>query len=263
MVGASHQQAPLIPRNRFLLVAALAALSVGLLQVTHIVELPFGVWFSGAGGSLLSTSSLLDFMKNVGYLSLFVLMALESASLPIPSEVVLPFAGYLVYLGAMDFWVALAVSTAASLAGALVDYYLALWLGRPFVVRLLKAFRLGSGTLDRAERWFERSGQWTVFVARFVPGLRTVISLPAGLFRMGIKPFVFMTVVGCFAWSAILVYAGFLSGPAWSSAFASSSTVIDALSAVVAAVAGSYIVYYVYGLKRRVSAGPTPLTSVS
>ncbi len=251
MESASQQQAPLIPRNRFLLVAAVAALSVGLLQVTHIVELPFGAWFSGAGGSLLSTSSLLDFMKNAGYLSLFVLMALESAIffLPIPSEVVLPFAGYLVYLGAMDFWVAVAVSTVASLTGALVDYYLALWLGRPFVVRLLKAFRLGSGTLDRAERWFERSGQWTVFVARFVPGLRTVISFPAGLFRMGIKPFVFMTAVGCFAWSAILVYAGFLSGQALSSAFASSSTVIDALSAVVAAVAGSYIAYYVYGLK--------------
>ncbi len=260
---SAREQAPLIPRSKYLVIAAAAAFSLGLLQVTHVVELPFGGWFSGTAGSVVSTKTLLDFMKNVGYLSLFVLMALESASLPIPSEVVLPFAGYLVYLGVMNFWVALVVSTAASLAGALFDYYLAFWLGRPFVVRMLRVFGLGSSTLDRAERWFGRSGQWTVFVARFVPGLRTVISLPAGLFRMGVRTFVVMTVAGCFAWSAILVYAGYLAGTASSNVFSSSSTVVDALSAVITLVAAAYIVYYLYGSRRTASVDSSLQTSVS
>lgn len=185
-------------------------------------------------------------MMKYGYASLFALMALESASLPIPSEVVLPLAGYFVRIGVLNFWVAVGVSTAASLAGALVDYFLAAWLGRPFVVRLLNLFKLHRGALDRAEAWFERSAQWTVFAARFVPGLRTIISLPAGLFEMDITRFIIMTTTGCFAWSVVLIYAGFLAGSASSSAFVSSPTAIDGLSALVAAMSAAYMAYYAY-----------------
>ncbi len=191
-----------------------------------------------------------QWLGHYGYIGIFSLLLLGVVGLPVPDEWLLTFAGYLVYSGVMNFWVAVGVSTLASITGAMVDYLLALWLGRPFVVKLLKAFRLNVGALDRAERWFERSGQWTVFVARFVPGLRTVISLPAGLFEMRIRSFVLLTLAGCFLWSAILVYAGYLAGPAWNSAFASSQTVIEALSATVAAVAAAYIVYYVYGWRR-------------
>ncbi|MDA4124370.1 MAG: DedA family protein [Thaumarchaeota archaeon] len=249
MEGDYRATAPHVPRNKYLLLAATVALAVALLQLAHLAELPFGSWLSGAGGSVLSTASLLDFMRKYGYISLFMLMALESASTPVPSEVVLPFAGYLVSVGVLDFWLALAVSTLASLTGALVDYFLALWLGRPFVLRLLKVFGLGTGSLDRAERWFERSGQWTVFVARFVPAVRTVISLPAGLFEMRLRPFIIFTVAGCLAWAAILIYAGSLAGAYWNTAFASSSTVIDALSGIVAVIAAAYIAYFVYGAK--------------
>ncbi len=263
MQGDSSTRTPHVPRNKYLLLAAIVALVVGLLQLAHLAQLPFGSWLAGAGGSVLSTATLLDFMRKYGYASLFALMALESASTPVPSEVVLPFAGYLVYVGVLDFWLALAVSTVASLTGALVDYFLALWLGRPFVVRLLKAFGLGTSSLDRAEKWFERSGQWTVFVARFVPALRTVISLPAGLFEMRIRPFVIFTVAGCLAWSAILIYAGYLAGPAWEGAFASSSTVIDALSGIVSLIAVAYVVYYVYGLRRVSRAESMAQTSAS
>jgi membrane protein DedA with SNARE-associated domain len=232
-----------IPRNKYLVAIAAVAFIVGLLQASHIVQLPFGALFSGSTGSFLSATTLNDFMTKYGYVSLFTLMALESASLPIPSEVVLPFAGYLVYTGVFNFWVAVGISTLAGLAGALVDYYLARWLGRPFVVGLLNAFRLHRGALDRAEAWFQRSGEWTVFAARFVPVLRTVISLPAGLFEMEITPFVAMTVAGCFAWSVILVYAGFLAGPAWNSALTSSTTFIDSLSLLIAAISAAYIAY--------------------
>jgi membrane protein DedA with SNARE-associated domain len=237
----------LIPRNRYLLVAAAVALCVSVAQLADLVELPFGAVFGGSSASVLSTASLVSFMSSLGYVSLFALMTLESASVPIPSEVVLPFAGYLVYSGVMNFALALLVSTVASLAGALVDYYLAFFLGRPFVVSMLKGFRVNPRALDRAEGWFERSGQWTVLVSRFVPVLRSVISLPAGLFRMRLAPFVAMTVAGCLAWSAVLTYAGYAAGKLWDSVFSSSITVVDGFSLVIAAVAGAYVVCFAIG----------------
>jgi membrane protein DedA with SNARE-associated domain len=246
MRGLGSSVGSLVPKNRYLLALAVASLIVGLAQALNLVQIPWGSWFSSLTGSILSSSSLNSFMTKYGYASLFSLMALESASVPIPSEVVLPLAGYFVRQGILDFWLAVVVSTVASLAGALVDYFLAIWLGRPFVVGLLRLFRLHKDVLDRAEAWFGRSAQWTVFAARFVPGLRTVISLPAGLFEMDRVRFVIMTVAGCFAWSVVLVYAGYLAGSSSTSTFATSSTVMQGLSALVAAASAAYIVYYVY-----------------
>ena len=250
-MGSSKPPAgPLVPRSRYLLALAAVALVVSLLQWSHLVELPLG-FLGGGEGSVISSASLGDLMSSAGYAGLFALMVLESASLPVPSEIVLPLAGYLVSIHVMDFWTAVAVSTVASLVGALIDYYIALKLGRPFVVRAMRVFRVHEGSLDRAEKWFEKSGQWTVFAARFVPVLRTVISLPAGLFRMGLKPFVAMTVAGCLIWSIFLIYAGFLAGSAWSGALDSSSAAVDVLSAVVAFVAAGYVVYYASPYVRR------------
>jgi membrane protein DedA with SNARE-associated domain len=129
---------------------------------------------------------------------------------------------------------------------------------------VLKLFRLHKGALDRAEAWFEKSGQWTVFAARFVPGLRTIISLPAGLFRLSLTRFVVMTVAGCFAWSVILIYAGLLAGSSQEalSAFSTSSVLIDYLSGLVAALSVAYIAYFFYGARMPVGKNPTP-SSVS
>ena len=232
-----------VPKNRYLLGLAIVAFAIGFVEAVGFVELPFGSWFSAVSGSILSSATLNNFMTSYGYASVFALMALESASLPVPSEVVLPLAGFFVAQGTMNFWVVIAVSTVASLFGALVDYFLAKWLGRPFVAGLLGLFKLHKDLLDRAEAWFDRSAQWTVFVARFVPGLRTAISLPAGLFEMDFAPFVYLTVLGCFLWSVVLVYAGTLVRSAPNAAFASPA-MIDGLSAIIAAVSAAYIVYF-------------------
>ncbi len=251
-----------VPKSKYLLAAALILFALGLLQALDMIELPFGTLFSWLSGSVLSSTTLNDFMSKYGYASVFGLMALESASLPIPSEVVLPLAGYFVSTNALNFWMVVVVSTVASLAGALADYYLAKWLGRPFVVGLLNLFRLHRAALDRAEAWFAKSAQWTVFAARFVPGLRTVISLPAGLFEMNIGRFVLMTVAGCFAWSVILVYAGVLAGSPSTTTFATSSTVIDGLSGLVAAMSAAYVAYYVHAARRGSAVAVSP-SSVS
>ena len=236
---------------------ALALFVVGSLQALDVIELPFGTWFSWLSGSVLSSSTLNSFISNYGYASVFALMALESASLPVPSEVVLPLAGFFVGSNQLNFWAVVVVSTVASLTGSLVDYYLAKWLGRPFVVGILSLFRLHRNALDRAEAWFSRSAEWTVLAARFVPGLRTVISLPAGLFEMKMGRFVLMTVVGCFAWSVILVYAGVLAGSPSTTTFSTSSTVIDGLSGLVAAMSAAYVAYYAYVLKKRPATTPS------
>ena len=265
MSAEAPSAAPLMPRSRFLLAAAIVVLTVGVLQLTHVFEIPLGSWFSnsGAGGSVISKSSLVGFMKSAGYPSLFGLMVLEGSSMPVPSEVVLPLAGYLVSLGILNYWLVLAVSTTACVVGALIDYALALWLGRPFVAKMMKTFRVHGGALDRAERWFDTSGRWTVFLARFVPILGPVISLPAGLFRMDVKSFVLMTAAGALGWSAVLVYAGVLAGNAWASAFTSSTTVVDALSLVAASAATIYVTYYVYGSVRGTPGAATARPSVS
>ena len=259
MHGAGpHSFGSWVPKSRYLFGLALVLFIVGFLQAVDLVELPFGTWFSWLSGSVLSSATLNSFMSKYGYASVFALMALESASLPVPSEVVLPLAGYFVGINQLSFWAVVAVSTVASLTGALVDYYLAKWLGRPFVVGILNLFRLHRNALDRAEAWFGKSAQWTVLAARFVPGLRTVISLPAGLFEMNLSRFVLMTIAGCFAWSVILVYAGVLAGSPSTTTFATSTTVIDGLSGLVAAMSAVYIAYYVYASMRSSTPTATP-----
>jgi len=220
--------------------------------VAKIIELPFESWFSGRSPvAVFSSPGLVSLMSSLGYISLFALMTLESASLPIPSEVVLPFSGYLVYLGVMNFGLALGVSTVAALVGALVDYYAAFLLGRAFVERFLSGFGIKKSALERAERWFRRRGPLTIFVARFAPLVRSIISLPAGLFKMPLMTFSLYTVLGCGIWNAALIYAGYTAGGLWESVVGSSlSFGVNLLFSAIAAGSAIYLGFYAYALGR-------------
>ncbi|MDA4118037.1 MAG: DedA family protein, partial [Thaumarchaeota archaeon] len=124
-------------------------------------------------------------MEKSGYGGLFLLMLLESATLPIPSEVVLPFAGYLVFLGKFDFWTAVAIASVGSMVGTLIDYSVGYSLGREAILRYGKKVRLDERRLARSERWFGGEyGELTVLLARFVPLIRTLIAFPAGIAHM-------------------------------------------------------------------------------
>jgi membrane protein DedA with SNARE-associated domain len=236
----------LIPRSKYLAVVAFAALFLSVVELTDAFQLPLESRLGGAvsSGGLFSMD-LLTSLLNIGYAGLFILMALESASLPIPSEVVLPFAGYLVFLGKMNLVLAILDGAAALLVGALVDYYLALWLGRPVVYRLLRRMGISSTRLDDGERWVDSRGSWSVFIARFIPGIRSVISIPAGLLRMKLKTFVILTSAGSLIWSAVLVYAGYSAGPLWQSSLNSlSSFAGQAALVLIAVLSVLYVVYY-------------------
>ena len=234
----------------YVFLAALVALFISLAEILDYFELPFeplaGHLF--ASGSMISAGLVTSSMTTFGYGGVFVLMLLESASLPIPSEVVLPFAGYLVFSGSMNFGAVVLVTTVAGVAGALLDYYLALKLGRPFVERLLKmSGARKTEQLDRWERWLSTKGSWSILVARFIPGVRSSVSLPAGALKMRLRTFVTMTAVGVFGWSTLLVYLGYLAGNLWQTALTKPSPLLAEIAIFAAALASaSYIAYFAF-----------------
>lgn len=152
-----------------------------------------------------------------GYLGVVLLMAIESACIPLPSEVVMPFAGYLVYTGRFDL---LAAATAGAIGcnlGSTVAYYVAAYGGRPVIERWGRYALIRTHDLDRAEQLFDRFGSVMVFVGRLLPVIRTFIAFPAGLARMRMLPFQIYTFVGSWIWCLVLAYIGFILGDRWNS----------------------------------------------
>jgi membrane protein DedA with SNARE-associated domain len=151
-------------------------------------------------------------LNQTGYLGVFLLMVAESATLPVPSEVVLPLAGYLVYTRQLEFWSTVAVATVGSLVGTMVDFGIGYYLGRPAVLRYGRIVRFSEKRLETTEKWFASHGKSVVLLARFVPLLRTLIAFPAGIVRMDVKRFLAYSAVGILVWDIALVYLGYLAG---------------------------------------------------
>ncbi len=155
---------------------------------------------------------LVNVFAQLGYPGIFVLMVMESATLPVPSEVVLPLGGFLVYQRKLEFWSVVAVATLGSLIGTMFDYGIGYYLGRPAVLRYGRIVRFSHERLETTERWFSQHGTSIVLLARFVPLLRTLIAFPAGIVRMEPKRFLAYSAVGILVWDIALVYVGFLAG---------------------------------------------------
>jgi membrane protein DedA with SNARE-associated domain len=159
--------------------------------------------------------SLSQILRDLGLAGLALLMLAETVFPPVPSEAILPLAGYLVERGEFSFVAVLATSTAGSVLGALALYEAARHGGRPFAVRFLRVARLDPDRLDEAERWFSRRGAVVVLVGRCIPGVRSLVSLPAGLLRMPRWEYLLFTAIGSAAWNAVLIGAGYLLGSQW------------------------------------------------
>ena len=199
------------------------------------------------------TDLILDWISHYGYLGVTFLMALESACIPVPSEIVMPFSGYLVYLAEQPGYDGTVMTLAGiSLAGALgctlgsiVAYFVGKHAGRRIIVRYGKYFLISEKHLVTAERWFEKYGDAATFISRLLPIIRTFISLPAGIAKMNFKKFVFYSFVGSLPWTFMLGYVGYALGPSWEDIM----DVFHKLDLVVVAVLVGLLVWYIYKLK--------------
>lgn len=158
------------------------------------------------------TKWLVDTILGLGYPGIFLLMAVESSFIPFPSEVVLIPAGYLAAKGEMNMAVVMAMAVLGSLTGALVNYYLARWLGLGMLQRYGRYVFISEATLVKLERFFETHGPVSTFSGRLIPGIRQLISVPAGLARMRMLPFMGYTALGAGVWSLLLVLLGYFIG---------------------------------------------------
>jgi membrane protein DedA with SNARE-associated domain len=148
----------------------------------------------------------------LGYPGIVVLMAIESSVLPLPSELVMPPAGYLAAKGQMNALLAVAAGVLGSVIGALVNYMLAVLVGEPVLRRYGKFVLVSERSLDRTEKFFRRHGEISTFIGRLLPVIRHLISIPAGLSRMSLARFVAFTALGAGVWCGILTYLGWLIG---------------------------------------------------
>jgi membrane protein DedA with SNARE-associated domain len=150
-----------------------------------------------------------------GLLAVFGLMLLESTGILIPSEAISPFAGYLVYQERMSMFGAVAAGVLGNLVGSWIAYFIGFWGGRELWLRYGRYVGVRAHHLALAEKWFDRYGEFTVFVSRCLPVVRTFISFPAGTARMNFARFTFYTFVGCIPWVFALTYFGYLLGENW------------------------------------------------
>ena len=158
---------------------------------------------------------VIDTISASGYLGIVILMGIESACIFLPSEIIMPFFGYLVFRGDFELFRVGLAGAFGCVVGSVPAYYLGLYGGRPLVERYGKYVLISHRDLDVADRWFERYGDWAIFFSRLLPVVRTFISFPAGVARMNFSRFVIYTFIGSFPWCLGLAYVGMKLGENW------------------------------------------------
>ena len=160
-------------------------------------------------GFIVATISMM------GYGGIVLLMAIESACIPLPSEIIMPFSGYLVSKGEMNLWWVGVAGAVGCVLGSIVAYYAGMYGGRPFIEKYGRYVLVSKHDLDMADRWFEKRGEIIVFVSRLLPAIRTFIAFPAGVARMDMTKFIVYTFAGSLPWCLGLAYIGQKLGEKW------------------------------------------------
>ncbi|MCD6310678.1 MAG: DedA family protein [Candidatus Eremiobacteraeota bacterium] len=161
------------------------------------------------------TGIVMAIINTLGYWGVMIASALESACIPLPSEIIFPFSGYLVSSGHFTFWAVIFWGMIGQILGSLLAYWVGIVGGIPLLRRYGKYILIREKEIDHAHAWFERYGEAAVFFGRLLPVVRTFISLPAGIARMNIWKFLVYTALGCLPWLIALTYAGVLLGDHW------------------------------------------------
>jgi len=154
-------------------------------------------------------------ISTLGYSGVVLLMAIESACIPLPSEIIMPFSGYLVHTGQFNLWLVGLAGAVGCVLGSLVAYYVGMYGGRPLIEKYGRYVLVSHHDLDLADRWFSKYGEVIVFASRLLPVIRTFIAFPAGIARMNLKRFVIYTFLGSLPWCIGLAYVGQLLGEQW------------------------------------------------
>ena len=160
---------------------------------------------------------IISVITRMGYLGIVLLMAIESACIPLPSEVIMPFSGYLVWSGVFNLWLVALMGAIGCVVGSLVAYFAGMWGGRAFVEKYGRFILISHHDLDLADAWFARHGDITVFTARLLPIIRTFIAFPAGVSKMRMLPFITYTFTGSYIWCLALALIGKHMGEHWAS----------------------------------------------
>lgn len=181
-------------------------------------------------------------MEVLGYPGLVLMMALESMVAPVPSEIVMPFAGFLIVKGSFTIWGGIVASSLGTIIGSLISYYMGKWGGYPIVIRFGKYLLLDKEHLDFTVRWFEKRGEITILTCRFIPVVRHLISIPAGVGNMNIIKFSIYTLIGGTIWNTILLFAGIWLKEHWHIIHDYSSQ-IDKVVVVILVIGGAWWVW--------------------
>lgn len=158
---------------------------------------------------------IISVISSTGYFGVTILMALESAGVPVPSEVIMPFSGYLATTGRFTLWLATFWATVGNLLGSLALYLVGCYGGRRFMAKYGRYFLISEEGVDKAEGWFKKYGSPAIFLSRMLPIVRTYISLPAGLAKMNLPKFLIYTFFGSVPWNLALAYIGVYFGEHW------------------------------------------------
>ncbi len=193
--------------------------------------------------TIFSTAYINSLLSTYGYLGLFGMMALEGASLPIPSEVIVPIAGYLAAKGVFNFYIAALAILAGNMIGVVIDYVIGYFIGKDVVYKHLHLFHIHKEQIDAFDSWFNRNGGFAVFVSRMIPVLRGLISFPAGFARMPFKKFFLYSLVGSAIWDIVLMLFGYY--------LLSSNNLYIAMSAVALLALILYMIYRIAVNKTR------------
>jgi membrane protein DedA with SNARE-associated domain len=194
---------------------------------------------------------IISLVSSLGYAGIIIAMMIESASIPLPSEIIMGISGYLVYKGEMNLILAALAGAVGNVIGSTIMYYLGSKGGRPIIKRYGKFLHITDDKFDKVDKWFEKFGDKFVFVSQLLPVIRTFVSLPAGILRIKFSRFIFYTFTGAFIWCLALAYVSSLFGEQW-------EKIADYLKpfeyfiifAILAAVA-YYFIRIIYHRKRR------------
>lgn len=198
---------------------------------------------------------IIHLIQSTGYIGIFILMTLESALIPIPSEVTMPFAGYLANKGTLSLPLIVFVGALGNLVGSLIGYYIGYFLEESVLLTLIKNY--GKFVLfteedyTKSAHWFKKYGQGIVFFTRLLPAIRTFISLPAGVFQMNIWKFSIYTFLGSLLWSAFLTYIGYYLGSKWASLEPLFNKFHIVIVVVVLGLVGFYVYHKLHKMKKR------------